>query len=357
MHRTKAFPAHFKAADDGSGEFEAIVAVFGNVDHQGDRIVEGAFANTLAEWKTSGDPIPVIHSHQWHDLDAHIGEVLDAEELSPGDERLPDSLKELGGLWIKGQNDMDDPMAAKAHRLMQRRRLREFSFAYDVREDGEKRGEDGVNELTDLDLFEVGPTLKGANPATALVGAKAIPTEVLDDIEAGHGKAIRDAVANALAAAIDETPAKAHVTLDNSIETHLAAIAGEVREWAIETFGDDLYWTYVEATLPDRVLTYVELWDEPLEGGTFYEVDYEADGDDITIGEARAVELELSTRPKAFDTLPRAKATPAPEPLGAGKADDPDVGEVDDEDDVKTPTLSDIRSMIGSELDSLDVST
>jgi HK97 family phage prohead protease len=353
MHRTKSAPAYFKAADDGSGTFEAIVAVFGNVDHQGDRIVPGAFANTLEEWKASGDPIPVIHSHQWHDLDAHIGVVdpKDATELNPGDERLPDSLKDLGGLYVKGTIDMDDPSGAKAHRLMARRSLREFSFAYDIREDGEGRGDDGVNELSDLDLFEVGPTLKGANPATVLVGAKS-RAEIAEAIAKDYG--LDDEMAEAIKAALAETPAKAQVTLGNSIETHLEAIAGEVREWAIDTFGDELYWTYVEATMPDRVLAYVELWDEPLEGGTFYELDYTADGDDIEIGEARAVELQLSTVPKAFATLPRAKATAGEPVTPAPKAEDPEDAK-DDEDDVEIPTLSDIRSMIGDELNSLDV--
>ena len=39
------------ATDAGSaGQFEALVAVFNNIDKGGDRIVPGAFTKTLAEW-------------------------------------------------------------------------------------------------------------------------------------------------------------------------------------------------------------------------------------------------------------------------------------------------------------------
>jgi hypothetical protein len=58
---------------DSAGEFEALVAVFGNVDKGGDRIMPGAFTKTLAAWRASGDPVPVIWSHDWNTPDAHIG--------------------------------------------------------------------------------------------------------------------------------------------------------------------------------------------------------------------------------------------------------------------------------------------
>ncbi|MFI2577705.1 HK97 family phage prohead protease [Streptomyces rochei] len=176
--RTKAFPAHVKAAgeQDGlqPGQFEAIVSVFGNVDHGGDVVMPGAFSRSLTEWKAAGDPIPVIWSHQIGDPDSHIGVVLDAAELLAGDDRLPEKLRSNGGLWVRGQLDLDEPRAAKVHRLLKGRRVTQFSFSYDIRDGalGERDGEP-VYELRDLDLFEVGPTLLGMNASTDLVGAKA----------------------------------------------------------------------------------------------------------------------------------------------------------------------------------------
>lgn len=157
--KTKTYKAHVKQADDKAGTFEALVSIFGNVDHAGDRVVKGAFSKSLERWGQSGDPIPVVFSHRWDDLDAHIGKVTSAEETDDG-------------LLVKAELDIDDdPAAAKVHRLLKDRRIREFSFAYDILD--EDTAEDGANELRELDIIEVGPTLKGMNPDTVLVAAKA----------------------------------------------------------------------------------------------------------------------------------------------------------------------------------------
>ncbi len=170
-----AFPiTDVKAISDEDGTFEAVVSVFGNVDFAGDRIVEGAFANTIEQWKASGDPIPVIWSHQWHDPAAYIGTVDPANiaELPAGSPELPESIRDLGGLKVKAELDITDPNGAKVSKLLKTRTVREFSFAYDVLEEA-KNEDDNINELLEIDLIEVGPTLKGANPLTELVGAKA----------------------------------------------------------------------------------------------------------------------------------------------------------------------------------------
>jgi HK97 family phage prohead protease len=163
----KNFPFEFKTLDDG-GTFEATVAVFNNVDQGGDRIVPGAFAKTLARWEASGDPIPVIFNHDWGTPDAHIGVVEKAIETSQG-------------LLVKGRLDVaDNPVARQVHRLMQRRSLKEFSFGYSVPKGGEKRAKDGANDLLQIDLAEVGPTLKGMNPATELHSVKsALETDAI----------------------------------------------------------------------------------------------------------------------------------------------------------------------------------
>ena len=93
--RTKACPVRIKAAgtDEGTddGVFEAIVAAY-NLDSVGDKIAPGAFAETLAEWKGRGDPIPVLWSHMSADPDDHVGEVIEAEERPQG-------------LWVTGPID------------------------------------------------------------------------------------------------------------------------------------------------------------------------------------------------------------------------------------------------------------
>lgn len=160
--RVKTVPAQIKMAEekDGqdSGEFEAIVSAFGNTDAVGDVVLEGAFQKSLERWEKSGDPIPVIWSHDHGNPDAHIGKVLESKEISQK------------GLWIKGIIDMDEPFAQKVHRLMKSRRVTKFSFAYDMK-DFEENDQGGF-DLKELDVWEVGPTLIPANDQTELLAVK-----------------------------------------------------------------------------------------------------------------------------------------------------------------------------------------
>lgn len=146
-----------------TGEVTAVVSVFGNVDVVGDRVVKGAFAKTLEDYKASGDPIPMIWSHDWSNPMSHIGS-WDSSKAVETDE----------GLELTGKVDINsgNPIADQAYKLMDRRLVKEFSFAYDVQD--EAKADDGANELKALTLIEAGPTLKGANSETRLVAAKAL---------------------------------------------------------------------------------------------------------------------------------------------------------------------------------------
>ena len=158
-HKTFSL-ASFKALDQAQGIFEALVAVFGNVDRVGDMIEPGAFADSLAAWTAKGRPIPVIYAHEWDNLDAHIGHVLEAKEIPEG-------------LYVRGQLEMDEPFAARVWKKMTKGTLAEFSFAYDV-VDAAMEKVDGaiVQKLKRLNLLEVGPCLVGMNPDTQLLGVK-----------------------------------------------------------------------------------------------------------------------------------------------------------------------------------------
>ncbi len=150
-------------AGDPPGTFEAVVAIFGNVDRYGDRMVKGAFARTLSE----NGPPAVVWSHQWET--PPIGETLAAQET---DEGLLIKARLLVG------EDEDHAVARQVYAAMKTGALRQFSFAYtvnravDVTEDGET-----VRELHDVDLIEVGPCLRGVNPATRLLAVKAAEQE------------------------------------------------------------------------------------------------------------------------------------------------------------------------------------
>ncbi|MFV8127535.1 HK97 family phage prohead protease [Streptomyces syringium] len=162
---TKDAPARVKAVGEGdglgAGEFTALVSVFGNEDSAGDVVMPGAFADDLARWKNSGDPIPVIWSHDWGDPFSHIGSVTEAKETP-------------AGLLVTGQLDLANPKAEQVFRLLKGRRVTQFSFAYDILDGGWGEREGGeVYELRKLKVHEVGPCLVGANQETELLAAKA----------------------------------------------------------------------------------------------------------------------------------------------------------------------------------------
>lgn len=182
----KTFGAIVKAAGsaDGlaEGQFRALVSVFGVKDSYGDVVIPGAFTDTLAEWKGRGDPIPVFWSHRLDDPDFCIGELVDAKETADG-------------LEVLGQVDVDAAKGLQAYRLMKGRRVTQFSFSYDVIEAGWAKRENAAGdpeeyfELRKLKLYEVGPTLIGANQETDLLAVKAASEHVsrwAADVKAGR---------------------------------------------------------------------------------------------------------------------------------------------------------------------------
>jgi len=247
MTRHKAFTlASFKAAGDGQppGTFEALVSVFGNTDSVGDRVLPGAFEKSLGEWRASGDPIPVVWSHRWEDPAAHIGYV------DPADARETDA-----GLVVKGRLDVDKPFAGQVYDLLKARRVKEFSFAYDVVHESKSKA-DGANELAALDVIEVGPTMRGINPETSLLDVKARPAP------------------------------KAWVTLDGSHEDLAEQLDEAVEDWAEELGG----WGYVEAVFDGYLIAGVDSMME--DETTFYQMTYTVAADEtVTLGPPEQVEL------------------------------------------------------------------
>lgn len=338
--------AYLKSVNEIDRTVEQIVSVFGNVDFGNDRVVLGAFKGSLDRWAASGDPIPTIWSHTWDDPFAHIGAVLEAKELAPGDPLLPEEISALGGLYTKYQVD-PFPFADQVFHLLKTRRVREASFAYDVIK--ERRAADGANELIELDLIEVGPTLKGMNPMTQLLSAKAIRDALAaelgagwaagksdEEIEAAVGRALaktsmvphtyipgdddrctvcgltRNTVAHLNLLSAGAEGAKAWVTVPGCMEERQDAVYDEVLEWAQDQYGSELYCIDLEATFDDHVVFYVELWSDPLGDGDFFQAPYtvgadpdEAEGDDddpgpaVELGEVTQVVIEGVVVPKS----------------------------------------------------------
>lgn len=276
--KTKTFGAAFKALgpDDGEpvGSFEAIVSVFDNVDKAGDRIKSTAFDNTLAKWRESGDPIPVILSHNWDDPFAIIGHAD------------PNNVKAIEGrgLYVKGMIDHLDqnPVAAQVHRLMGSRLLKEFSFGYTVPAGGETKAQDGAYDLTEINLIEIGPTLKGVNPDTELLSLKSAVAahnkrKSYVDVEVpGTFEAIREAVMEALGAKYPQPadPTKGWVSVN------------------------------LVATTPSQVVYQVCEYDGGEKSDAMYSASYELDENGVaTLGDPAEVRVEITPKAEAYQEL------------------------------------------------------
>jgi Escherichia/Staphylococcus phage prohead protease len=185
--RHKAAPAQVAPeVDPDTGTFEAIVSVFNNKDLGGDIVRPGAFTKSLDVWGESGDPIPIYWSHRMDDPSMNIGAVEEARELTAGDKAIPEwantHVKENGGLYVKGRLD-DFGLGKHVAHLMKTRRVKQFSFSYDVISEHKSKSGD-ANELTELWLHEVGPTPLGMNPLTELLAAKQRPPQPDPEVEA-----------------------------------------------------------------------------------------------------------------------------------------------------------------------------
>lgn len=144
-HRLKSFTLTDVEADEDGGTLTAYASTFDrDPDSYGDIVAKGAFADTLSEWKESGNPIPLLFGHRADDPFMNIGGVTNAVE----DDK---------GLRITATFDPDNPNAQYSRKLVREGRLTKMSFAFDVLDEGPVELSDGVkaNELRRIDLFEV----------------------------------------------------------------------------------------------------------------------------------------------------------------------------------------------------------
>ena len=150
-------------------------------DAYGDVVAPGAFAKSLERWKAlnaEGKFIPLLWGHDTEDPKSNIGRVVDAVE----DER---------GLLITAEFDADNEKAQYVRKLVQEGRVYQFSFAFEIREQGTVELEDGrkANELRDLELFEVSLVQIPANQHATVEEVKATEPE----IKSGRRNSAKDA--------------------------------------------------------------------------------------------------------------------------------------------------------------------
>ncbi len=158
------------------GEFSAIAAAY-SVDRTNERIVKGAFADTIAKWRASKKMVPVHWNHAKDAADV-IGSVD------------PASMEERSdGLYVEGTLDItESTVAREAWRSMKGNRI-SLSFGYMVLE--QEKASDGVLDLLELDLFEVSLAPAPANPDTRILSMKSTDDDAVDPVLAAFLRSSR----------------------------------------------------------------------------------------------------------------------------------------------------------------------
>ena len=190
------------------GTFTAYASAFNNVDRTGERVIKGAFRDTIRRWQEAERDVPLVWDHG---RDAH--EVIGSVNSSTMEERD-------AGLYIEASLDIEDSeLAREAWRSVKRGRI-SLSFGYVT--EAEREGADGVKELTRLDLMEVTLTSVPANPDARVLSAKSVelPPELVGTAldPAFSGEIPTQAQINAELKAIKAAKARRSGSLASSVD-------------------------------------------------------------------------------------------------------------------------------------------
>lgn len=171
---TKVVPVvQTKVLDESKGIIGVFVSVTGVVDSVKDRILPGAYQKTLVSRTPKG-----AWCHSWTEP---VSKTLEAEELLPGDDRLPTETRKgepwptaAGALYVETQFNLGTQRGREAFSdVMFYGKDSEFSIGYSVPPGGSKVDKKtGVREITYIDLYEYSWVLFGAMDLTQTAGVK-----------------------------------------------------------------------------------------------------------------------------------------------------------------------------------------
>ncbi len=173
--------------DDGT--FTGYGSVFGTLDSYREIVAPGAFTESIAQIKASGEPLPALWQH-------YSSEPIGGYSLLEEDDR---------GLKVSGWLLKDDVVRAReAYALMKARVVRGLSIGYYVLEDSWNE-KDRIRTLNKLELAEISIVTYPANPDAQIDAIKsriahgALPTlSQFEQIlrEAGFSKSQSAVIAN-----------------------------------------------------------------------------------------------------------------------------------------------------------------
>jgi HK97 family phage prohead protease len=153
----KEFGLDIKAVTE-AGTVEGYAAIFGGApDAYGDVIAPGAFADSLAQHRRQGTAPLFLWGH---------------DAGSPPIGNWVDLAEDGKGLWVKGELDLEDPMAQRVHRALKRKAMKGLSIGYETKQAETDAKRPGVRVLTAVDLWEISPVNFPAQPRAAVENVK-----------------------------------------------------------------------------------------------------------------------------------------------------------------------------------------
>ncbi len=156
--KTKDFALQVKDLSE-DGTFEGYGSIFGNVDSYGEKVMPGAFVESLARHKREGSNVLMLWNHDPHQP---IGVWEDLAE-------------DAKGLWGKGRFLLDIQRAREVHTLAKAKAIGGLSIGY-REEDTDKDGQ--VLLLKKLNLYEISPVTFPANRRARI---ESIKSERMDE--------------------------------------------------------------------------------------------------------------------------------------------------------------------------------
>lgn len=189
MSEKHSLPQRFKFSVAPSGVVTGLASVFGNVDSYGERVLRGAFANSIARHKREGTTPKFLWQHDAADLAGRWIEVVEDEI----------------GLRVIGQLNLETSRGRDIHAHVKAGDVDGLSIGYrEVR--AQANGQ--VRDLLELDLKEISIVTFPANRAARITGVKAESAADVERIlrEGGLPRAFAAKFAQAGWAALAEQP-------------------------------------------------------------------------------------------------------------------------------------------------------
>jgi len=150
--KTKDFALHVKDVSE-DGTFEGYGSVFGNVDSYGEKVMPGAFVESLARHKREGTNVLMLWNH-------------DSREPIGVWEDLAEDAK---GLWGKGRFLLEIQRAREVHALAKNKAIGGLSIGY---REIETEPDGNIRLLKKLELYEISPVTFPANRRARIESVK-----------------------------------------------------------------------------------------------------------------------------------------------------------------------------------------